>query len=92
MTDRHDFIGHCGLRIRVPITSSSCDDSPPIIPGYDPSSEVGLKNHTAITVSTKAARTCLIIRQFLIHILLYAGILGLNMRLYKNEEIRDNVI
>ncbi|GBM64635.1 hypothetical protein AVEN_91706-1 [Araneus ventricosus] len=40
-----------------PITSGTCDDTP-ILPGYDPSSEIGLKHHTTITVSTKGASTC----------------------------------
>ncbi|GBO05654.1 hypothetical protein AVEN_172526-1 [Araneus ventricosus] len=43
---------------------------PPILPGYDPSSEMGPKNHT-----TKGARTCLLIRQLLIRGLLHAGII-----------------
>ncbi|GBL92890.1 hypothetical protein AVEN_54554-1 [Araneus ventricosus] len=64
MTSRHDFIGHCGPRIIAAITSGSCDD--PIVPGYDPSSEMGPKSHTTITAYTKEARACLLIRQLLI--------------------------
>ncbi|GBO17538.1 hypothetical protein AVEN_219698-1 [Araneus ventricosus] len=48
---------------------------PPILPGYDPSSEMGPKSHTTITVSTKAARTCLLIRQLLIRELRHTGIM-----------------
>ncbi|GBM98529.1 hypothetical protein AVEN_53821-1 [Araneus ventricosus] len=48
---------------------------PPILPGYDPSSEVGPKSHTTITASTKGARTCLLIRQLLIRELRHAGIM-----------------
>ncbi|GBM17998.1 hypothetical protein AVEN_238394-1 [Araneus ventricosus] len=48
---------------------------PPILPGYDPSSEVGPKSHSTITASTKGARTCLLIRQLLIRELRHAGIM-----------------
>ncbi|GBM20864.1 hypothetical protein AVEN_224111-1 [Araneus ventricosus] len=34
--------------------------------GYDPSTKMIPKSHTTITVSTKGARTCLLIRQLLI--------------------------
>ncbi|GBO11436.1 hypothetical protein AVEN_25178-1 [Araneus ventricosus] len=47
----------------------------PILPGCDPSSEVGPKSHTTITASTKGARTCLLIRQLLIRELRHAGIM-----------------
>ncbi|GBN11905.1 hypothetical protein AVEN_263871-1 [Araneus ventricosus] len=48
---------------------------PPILPGYDPSSEVDPKSHTTITASTKGARTYLLIRQLLIRELCHAGIM-----------------
>ncbi|GBN18290.1 hypothetical protein AVEN_166926-1 [Araneus ventricosus] len=38
----------------------------PVLPGYDPSSEMGHKSHTTITVPTSEAKTCLLIRQLLI--------------------------
>ncbi|GBO26721.1 hypothetical protein AVEN_238191-1 [Araneus ventricosus] len=47
----------------------------PILPGYDPSSEMGPKSHITITVFTKGARTCLLIRQLLIRELRHAGIM-----------------
>ncbi|GBL90643.1 hypothetical protein AVEN_219312-1 [Araneus ventricosus] len=47
---------------------------PPILPGYDPTSEMDPKNHITITASTKGARTCLLILQLLISDLHQAGI------------------
>ncbi|GBO17044.1 hypothetical protein AVEN_130982-1 [Araneus ventricosus] len=38
----------------------------PILPGYDPSLEMGSKSHTTIIVPTREARICLLIRQLLI--------------------------
>ncbi|GBN48164.1 hypothetical protein AVEN_222054-1 [Araneus ventricosus] len=57
-----------------PITSGSCDD-PPILQGHDPSSEMGAKSHTTITVSTKGASTCQLMRQLLIRQFRHAGIM-----------------
>ncbi|GBM23574.1 hypothetical protein AVEN_196649-1 [Araneus ventricosus] len=65
MTCLHDFIGHCGPRIIAPITSGSYDDTP-VLPGYDPSSQIGPKSHTTIIVPIREARSCLLIRQLLI--------------------------
>ncbi|GBM37403.1 hypothetical protein AVEN_28353-1 [Araneus ventricosus] len=48
---------------------------PLILPGYDPSSEMGNKSHTTITVPTKGASTCLLMRQLLIRELRHAGIM-----------------
>ncbi|GBN59862.1 hypothetical protein AVEN_7899-1 [Araneus ventricosus] len=56
---------HCGCCIIVPITSGSCNN-PPVLPGYDLSSEVGPKRPTAIIVPSGEARTCLLILQLLI--------------------------
>ncbi|GBM17713.1 hypothetical protein AVEN_56033-1 [Araneus ventricosus] len=65
MTSRHDFICHCGPCIIVPITSGSCGDSPPLLSGYDPSSEMGPESHTTITIPTREARIRLLIRWLL---------------------------
>ncbi|GBN67601.1 hypothetical protein AVEN_105655-1 [Araneus ventricosus] len=55
--------------------SAIWDDSPhyerlmrpsPVLPGYDPSSEMGPKNHTTISVPTGETRTHLPIRRLLI--------------------------
>ncbi|GBM60989.1 hypothetical protein AVEN_199791-1 [Araneus ventricosus] len=48
---------------------------PPILPGYGPSSDIGPKSHTTLTVYTNGARTCLLIRQLLIRELRHAGIM-----------------
>ncbi|GBL98045.1 hypothetical protein AVEN_107690-1, partial [Araneus ventricosus] len=39
---------------------------PPVLPGYDPSLEVGPKSHTTIIVPSGLTRACLLIRQPLI--------------------------
>ncbi|GBL79624.1 hypothetical protein AVEN_18179-1 [Araneus ventricosus] len=69
----NDFIGHCSRRIIAPLRATHA--TTPILPGYDPLSEIALRANNTITVSTKGAKTCLLIRQLLIRELRHAGIM-----------------
>ncbi|GBN13336.1 hypothetical protein AVEN_39128-1 [Araneus ventricosus] len=62
---------------------------PSVLPGYDPSSEMGPKNHTTITVPTREARTCLHIRLLLISEL---AVLPGGITVEKFQELRINFL
>ncbi|GBM30224.1 hypothetical protein AVEN_10968-1 [Araneus ventricosus] len=51
MTGRHDFIGHSDPRI-IALHYKRLMRRSPVLPGYDPSSEMGPKSHNTITIPT----------------------------------------